>query len=258
MLIPALKLACRELCRLHELHACHLFCKNGGFFFLSHAVRRGWKSTIKRALELPVKHKRWRSRRRGRCWDISRTAASPVAYRHPGVCAGFLFRVQPLLLSCSLFSLLVSFCRSPSCAAASTSGRGDPTSGRSPPGLSRSLSSQGRRNFYSNVVVTKKRIPQLPSVPVGGFHLPLACPGPVCVHIHTHIHSVFFPPLSSPLVTWQYLAFLWESFKSKMPVVPPCCWWEVLCSLVCLPFQRVLCSLLWFLSSWCFELSWGE
>ena len=78
---------------------------------------------------------------------------------------------------------------------------------------------------------------------LGRFSPPLVVYVCIYIHIYKHIHTAsFFPPLSPPLVTWQYLAFLWESFRSKMPVVPPCCWWEVLYALVCLPFR--VCSTL--------------
>lgn len=111
-------------------------------------------------------------------------------------------------------------CRSPPCAAASTSGRGDPTSGRSPAGLSSSLSSRGRRNFYSSIVVTKNNSSVTFCSP-GGFCLLFTCP------------SSF--PCSPPLAARQDLAFLWEIFRSETPAMLPCCWWEALYASSCLP-----------------------
>lgn len=106
-------------------------------------------------------------------------------------------------------------CRSPPCAAASTSGRGDPTSGRSPAGLSSSLSSRGRRNFYSSIVVTKNNSSVTFCSP-GGFRLLFTCPSCVCVctqipvYKRTHTQSPSPAPLRSQPVR------IWHSFGKSL------------------------------------------
>lgn len=148
------------------------------------------------------------------------------------------------LLGVLLTVSLLFFHRSPSSTATSTSRRSDSTSSSSPTSLSCSLKQSRKKELLQQHSGDQKWIPQLPPVPLGDFHLPLACPVVyVCIYIHRYkhiIHSIC-PPLRL-LVTWQYSALLWESFRSKTPVVPPCCWWEVLYALVCLPFR--VCSIL--------------
>lgn len=149
-------------------------------------------------------------------------------------------------------------CRSPPCAAASTSGRGDPTSGRSPAGLSSSLSSRGRRNFYSSIVVTKNNSSVTFCSP-GGFRLLFTCPSCVCVHTNPRVqartHTVSFP-CSPPLAARQDLAFLWEIFRSETPAMLPCCWWEALYASVCLPSGASSTLVFFHLGVLSFGFSW--